>query len=88
LNISLHVGEEIQRLQQDLHEHVFLLRGGYLLTKTSLTPPHFIKVSVPDGQTDRWTDGHGEISILPYNFVVGGITKDRVTRTPLKLEHI
>ena len=30
LNISLHVGEEIQRLQQDLHEHNFLLRGDYL----------------------------------------------------------
>jgi hypothetical protein len=25
------------------------------------------------GQTDRQTDGHGETSIPPYNFVVGGI---------------
>jgi hypothetical protein len=29
-----------------------------------------------DRQTDGWTDGHGETSIPPYNFVVGGITTD------------
>ena len=28
-----------------------------------------------DGQTDGKTDGHGETSILPYNFVAGGIKK-------------
>jgi hypothetical protein len=27
-----------------------------------------------DGRQDRRTDGHGETSIPPYNFVVGGIT--------------
>jgi hypothetical protein len=26
-----------------------------------------------DGQTDGQMDGHGEISIPPYNFVAGGI---------------
>ena len=26
-----------------------------------------------DGRTDRQTDGHGETSIPPYNFAVGGI---------------
>jgi hypothetical protein len=26
-----------------------------------------------DGQTDRQTDGHGETSIPPYNFIAGGI---------------
>ena len=46
MNISLHVCEEIQRLQQDLYDHFFLLRGDYLLTKTSLTLPYFIKVPV------------------------------------------
>jgi hypothetical protein len=30
-----------------------------------------------DGQTDGKTDGHGETSILPYNFVAGGYKKNR-----------
>jgi len=28
--------------------------------------------------TDRQTDGHGETSIPPYNFVAGGITKNKI----------
>jgi hypothetical protein len=28
-----------------------------------------------DGRTDRQTDGHGETSIHPYNFVAGGIKR-------------
>ena len=43
MNSSLHVCE-IQRLQQYLFDHIFLLRGDYLLTKNSLTLPQFIKV--------------------------------------------
>jgi hypothetical protein len=29
-----------------------------------------------DRQTDERTDGHGETSIPPYNFVAGDIKKD------------
>ena len=65
MNISLHVCEEIQRLQQDLHDHVFLLRGYYLLTKTSLTPPHFIKVPVQNHERERPCIYVLGVSILP-----------------------
>ena len=60
MNISLHVCEEIQRLQQDLQEHICLLRGDYLLTKSSLTPPHFIKVPVQSHDRE-----------LPWSYVLG-----------------
>jgi hypothetical protein len=36
-----------------LHDHVFLLRRDYLLTKTSLTPPQFINVPVQSHERER-----------------------------------
>jgi hypothetical protein len=64
VNSSLHVCE-IQRLQQDLFDHIFLLRGDYLLTKSSLTPPQFIKMPVKSHQRERPCIYMLEVSILP-----------------------
>ena len=64
MNSSLHVCEDIQCLQQDLHDHVFLLRD-YLLTKTSLTPPQFTKVPVQSHERERPCTYMLGVSILP-----------------------
>jgi hypothetical protein len=34
-------------------KNIFLLRGDYLLTKSNLTPPQFIKVCVQSHESER-----------------------------------
>jgi hypothetical protein len=50
----------------------------YKINNNNTSTKHEFKVKYEgymDGQTDGKTDGHGETSILPYNFVAGGIKK-------------